>query len=83
MLSRSVSPIVYFSSKDIASYEDEYTLKKNIDLPLGVNADLTMYKDTLENFLGIPQILASEFPLDYGILFMGIEYRFAETKQNR
>ncbi len=48
-----------------------------------MNADTTLYKDTLERFLGLSSLISSEFPLDYGILFTGLEYRFGEIEHTR
>ncbi len=48
-----------------------------------MKSDRTLYKDTLENFLGIPTLSGSQFPLDYGILFTGLEYRFGEIEYTR
>jgi hypothetical protein len=75
MLGASVSPIVYFSGKKPRSLEGE-SKSDNHHLRENGKSDQTLYKDTLEHFLGIPPILDSEFPLDYGILFMGLKYRF-------
>lgn len=44
-----------------------------------------LYKDTLTNFLcaqGIG-VASSELPIDFGVLFTGIEYRFNEIESTR
>ncbi len=83
MLGRSISPIVYFSAKNPVSSKDEYERDGSRDFLQHVRTDMTLYKDTLEHFLGISSIIPWEFPLDYGILFMGVEYRFWETEKAR
>lgn len=83
MLGKSMSPIVYFSGKTPISSEGENQSATNADFWEASKPDLTLYKDTLEHFLGIAPLSESEFPLDYGILFTGIEYRFNEIEQSR
>ncbi len=83
MLGRCASPIVYFSGKNPVSSEDEHERNESRDFLQNVKPDMTLYKDTLEHFLGTPSLLPWEFPLDYGILFMGVEYRFGEMEKTR
>ena len=45
--------------------------------------DTPLYKDTLLNFLGIPSDPSWEVPLDFGIIFTGLEYRFDEIESKR
>ncbi len=42
-----------------------------------------IYKNTLLNFLGITSIPHWEVPLDFGIIFTGLEYRFDEIDSKR
>ena len=51
--------------------------------PLDIPLDTPLYKDTLLHFLGIPPTPYWEIPLDFGIIFTGLEYRFDEIESKR
>lgn len=69
MLPSTPLPIVYFSGKDIIQKAVSSEIEKDHD---------TLHKDTLLNFLGIKNDTIQEIPLDYGVIFTGMKYRFSE-----
>jgi hypothetical protein len=77
MTSNTVSPIVYFSRKPRPS------LWGWIDILSREDIEKTLYKAPLFEFLNLPAPREWEFPLDYGVLFMGRGYRFDEIDSSR
>lgn len=75
MLKENPLPIVYLSR---TSYTSD---TPDIDsLPV---TDIVIRKDTLENFLSIENSSLKELPLDYGVIFTGVEYTFSEIESMR
>ena len=42
--------------------------------------DTRPHKDTLLNFLSLDEAPITELPLDYGVVFTGMEYVFGDTE---
>jgi hypothetical protein len=77
MVSDTISPIVYFSRSLRSSPWG------GIDILSKQAIEETLYKAPIFDFFSLPAPLEWAFPLDYGILFMGREYRFDEIESNR
>lgn len=45
--------------------------------------DTILYKNTLLDFLSLEPTYAQELPLDYGVVFTGMEYVFGDTESTR
>ncbi len=84
LLSSVSSPVVILCEKH-DSHEKENTTMTEQN---GLNTTNTpTYKDTLLNFLDISSTPNWEVPLDFGVIFTGLEYRFdaieAKRKENQ
>ncbi|MBC7503417.1 hypothetical protein H7169_00395 [Candidatus Gracilibacteria bacterium] len=83
MIADNPLPIVHFSQKCIHNglYAQNIMNDENTDIHRCINHGF--YKDSLLNFLGAENNDNLEFPLDYGIIFTGLEYRFSEIESMR
>ncbi len=77
IVANTIEPIVYLSRKP-TPYNRRW-----IDILSKQTLEDTLYKGSLLEFLNISPLLPGEFPLDYGVLFMGREYRFGEGKSSK
>ncbi|MFA6090357.1 MAG: hypothetical protein WC774_01115 [Candidatus Gracilibacteria bacterium] len=71
MLPAHSLPIVYLSGN------------RNLDDKDSSSIDIVTHKDTLLHFLGINNNSLDELPLDYGVIYTGMEYTFSEIESMR
>ena len=57
--------------------------EKVIDSDSVISSPDALYKNTLLNFLWIDNTINQDLPIDYGVLFTGMEYRFNEIESTR
>lgn len=75
-------PIAHFSEKCIHTNSHENILdEENDDIHRCINTIL--YKDSLLSFLWKNTLETTELPIDYGVIFTGMEYRFADIEATR
>lgn len=76
MMPDNSMPTVFFSQNSPLCLEGE----KNS----GTEAmDWALYKGTLKDFLWMDEVNNQELPLDYGVIFTGINYKFSEIESTR
>ena len=84
MLTGNTLPIVYFSKKDNINKtkikSDELSILENISIKTCENSSI--YKDTILKFSGIKDSI-SELPIDYGVIFTGMEYTYESIESMR
>jgi hypothetical protein len=83
MVPQTGLPIIYLSKKNNLDHANDTRKEKDV-ITWGLQAvDITLYKGMLLDFLGITDSSIRELPLDYGIIFTGLEYRFDEIESTR
>ena len=84
MLTGNTLPIVYFSQKDSVNKtekkSDDNSILENISMKTCENSSI--YKDNILKFFGIENPI-SELPIDYGVIFTGMEYTFETIESMR
>lgn len=70
-------PIIYLSQED--------TFHHTSDENIGIHSPIStgIHKDTLKNFLWMSDVKMQELPLDYGVIFTGMEHTFSEIESTR
>ena len=75
-------PIVYISEKNTVNHMDEVCA-----MSAGVwisSTGVAIYKDVITNFLWVDNEVIRELPLDYGVIFTGMEYNmFGEIESKK
>ncbi len=82
MIANHPLPIVYLSQINNQNVSNDTRLENTTPWVLSA-VDTTLYKDTLLHFLWMESLLGWELPLDYGILYTGLEYRFDTIESTR
>lgn len=83
MVTKNPLPIVHFlqRNKQKNSHYENIMNDNNTDIRRDMSR--IIYKDTILNFLWWDSWSIEELPLDYGIIFTGLEYRFSEIESIR
>jgi hypothetical protein len=75
-------PMVHFSQKCLHTNTHENIMDEETnDIHRCINT--VLYKDSLLSFLGKNTTIIEELPIDYGVIFTGLEYRFADIEATR
>lgn len=85
MLTGNPLPIVYFSKKDSTnnSKKEDHELDTYKDMFMNISEEnASVYKDTILKFSGIEETI-SELPIDYGVIFTGMEYTYESIESMR
>lgn len=76
-------PIVHFSQEcnHIKTHGGNIMNDENTDIHVPIH--LTIYKDSLANFFSLNTQESSDLPIDYGVIFAGLPYRFSDITATR
>ncbi len=75
-------PIVHVSQKcEHRNLHENIMDEENTDIHRCINT--VIYRDSLLNFLWKDPLWIDELPIDYGVIFTGLEYRFADIEATR
>jgi len=73
MIPNTSLPVVYISKKNAINHTDDICTTDN-DMKTISSSETAVYKNVITNFLWMDNAANWELPLDYGIIFTGMEY---------
>lgn len=83
MATHNVFPMVHFSNRPTWSRSSGENIMNEENTDIRRDMNHVIYKDSLFNFLWIDSSKLEEFPLDYGVIFTGFEYRYSDIESTR
>lgn len=83
MVTKNPLPIVHFSQRNKLKNSHYENIMNDDNTDIRRDMSHILYKDTILNFLWWDSRLTEELPLDYGVIFTGLEYRFSDIESVR